>query len=99
MELRGWINVPTSGRWVFELESDDGSQLYLRDKLVVDCDGLHGRMAATGAVDMEAGAQPIRVLFFEAGGDEFLGMRWGREGEALVEVSALGLRHRAGVEW
>jgi len=99
LELLGWIDVPEDGRWTFELESDDGSQLYLRDKLVVDCDGLHSRRAVTGAVDLLAGPQPIRVLFFEAVGEEFLRMRWALEGGELRPVSTSDLRHREGVGW
>ncbi len=94
LELSGWLNVPESGRWVFELVSDDGSQLFMRDRLVVDLDGLHDARPATGVIELEPGPQPIRVMFFEAGGEESLKARWGREGEALSAIPEDRLRHR-----
>jgi len=99
LEMRGWVDVPDSGRWNFELSSDDGSQLYLRDRLVVDGDGLHGHRPARGVIELEAGPQPIRVLFFEAGGEESLELRWGLEGEALEPLPASHLRHAGGGGW
>lgn len=99
LEYSAWIDVPETGRWVFELASDDGSLLYVRDKLVVDCDGLHAKRAARGEVELQAGLQPIRLLFFEAHGDEVLELRWGILGEELELVSDAAFLHSKGVGW
>ncbi|MBJ21524.1 MAG: hypothetical protein CL933_19115 [Deltaproteobacteria bacterium] len=99
LELMAWVRVPSAGRWVFELSSDDGSQLFVRDLLVVDSDGLHGSTPTTGTIDLEAGLYPLRVTYFEAGGLESLSARWGLEGEALVEIPADQFRHAPGAGW
>ena len=83
LEYKAWVDVPEAGRWVFELASDDGSLLYVRDMLVVDCDGLHGKRPARGEIELERGLQPVRLLFFEAGGEEALELKWGQVGDEL----------------
>ena len=67
----GFIRLPETGIYSFFTDSDDGSQLFIGDKLVVDNDGLHGMTEETGVVALRAGFHPIRVTFFEkTGGDE-----------------------------
>ena len=99
LEFVAWLDVPESGRWSFELVSDDGSQLYLRDKLVVDCDGLHASRGARGSITLEAGLQPIRVTYFDAGGEEVLEFRWGLEDQELHEIPAAAFSHSPLVGW
>ena len=99
IEYLAWLEVPESGLWTFELQSDDGSQLYLRDKLVVDCDGLHARLGARGEVFLEAGLQPVRVLYFEAGGEESLVARWGLAEQELSVIPAEAFFHEPSIGW
>jgi hypothetical protein len=40
--MEGFIYCPQDGVWTLGTTSDDGSKLYVGDKLVVDNDGLHG---------------------------------------------------------
>jgi len=82
LELNGFVEVPSAGTWRFALASDDGSQLFVHDRLVVDNDGLHGDKRIEGSIELEAGLHPLRVLFFEKGGDETLRASMGTgEGE------------------
>lgn len=99
LEYRAWLDFPESGRWILELSSDDGSQLYVRDKLVVDCDGLHSSMAVRGELDLDAGLQPVRLLFFEARGEEALRLRWALEGEDLAVIPDDAFFHAPGSGW
>ena len=67
----GFIRLPETGIYSFFTDSDDGSQLFIGDKLVVDNDGLHGMTEETGVIALRAGFHPLRVTFFEkTGGDE-----------------------------
>ena len=50
------------------LASDDGSRLYLDGELVVDNDGLHGRIEKIHQAPLTAGWHPIRVEWFNATG-------------------------------
>ncbi len=70
--FEGVLLVETPGRYTFFTASDDGSRLYLGDRLVVDNDGDHGVIEKSGSIELEAGRHPIRVEYFEAGGGEEL---------------------------
>ncbi|MBK7405157.1 MAG: alpha-L-fucosidase [Phycisphaerales bacterium] len=72
----GFINVPTDGLYTFLTSSDDGSRLYLHDRLVVDNDGLHGMVERSGVVGLRAGFHPFRVEYFNASGQFGLQVRW-----------------------
>ena len=66
------VKVPADGLYVFYTSSDDGSRLYIGDKLVVDNDGLHGVMEMGGLIRLNKGLYPITVTFFEKTGGEEL---------------------------
>jgi hypothetical protein len=66
------IEVPVNGTYTFYTTSDDGSQLFINDSLVVDNDGLHGMVESSGSIYLDAGRHPITVTFFENGGGEGL---------------------------
>ncbi|MCO5296635.1 MAG: family 20 glycosylhydrolase [Fimbriimonadaceae bacterium] len=68
LEWTGYISIPSSGTYTFQLGSDDGSVLWLAGVKIVDNDGLHGYGAKSGAVDLEAGVYPFKLGYFEAGG-------------------------------
>jgi hypothetical protein len=53
-------------------DSDDGSQLFIDDRLVVDNDGLHGMVQKAGAIALAKGLHKIKVTFFEQGGQDDL---------------------------
>ena len=71
-KFSGFIKVPEDGLYKFFLASDDGSQLFIGDTLVVDNDGLHGSKVEMGRLALQAGLHPIKVLFFQrTGGMDF----------------------------
>lgn len=54
------------------IASDDGSRLWIGDKLGVDNDGLHGPVGRKGYISLKAGLHPITVTFFELSGGDSL---------------------------
>jgi alpha-L-fucosidase len=70
--LTGFINVPEEGLYRFFTDSDDGSQLFIGDTLVVDNDGLHSLAEASGEIALSAGYHPLTITFFECTGSEAL---------------------------
>ncbi|MBN2000375.1 alpha-L-fucosidase [candidate division KSB1 bacterium] len=68
----GLVRLPETGIYTFYTGSDDGSQLFIGENLVVDNDGVHGVEEASGTVPLTAGYHPIRVTFFERDGGEDL---------------------------
>ncbi len=93
----GIIRVPVDGNYTFYTTSDDGSKLYINgtseSNLVVNNDGLHGTVEASGNIFLTAGAHSIRVAFFEAAGDQVLKVAYQGPGIAkqLIPDSVLGL--------
>ncbi|SDT04486.1 family 16 glycoside hydrolase [Actinoplanes derwentensis] len=86
------LTAPAAGSYRFRLTSDDGSKLWIGDKLVIDHDGLHGSAAKEGVIDLTAGLHPLRVEHFEAGGGQELRLAWrapGADDFTIVPAGAL----------
>jgi alpha-L-fucosidase len=67
----GYIKLPADGIYTFFLESDDGSQLFINDKLLIDNDGVHAMVVKNGTSALAKGMHKLRVTFFErTGGDD-----------------------------
>jgi hypothetical protein len=58
-----WIEQP--GKYRFALRSDDGSRLYIDDKLLINNDGIHAAQTEFGGVNLAGGAHTIRVSYFQ----------------------------------
>ncbi len=65
--LTGYLVVPRTGDYALSLSSDDGSRLYLHDKLAIDLDGDHAMATATCQVHLDAGAHPLTILYYNGG--------------------------------
>ncbi|MBO50043.1 MAG: dehydrogenase [Planctomycetaceae bacterium] len=76
LRFTGSIHIPKSGRYVFFANSDDGSRIYVGNKLVVNNDGLHGMVEKSGAINLPAGAHPLVVTYFDNGGSDGLRINW-----------------------
>ena len=71
MVFKGYFNAEVDGLFEFATKSDDGSLLYIGDKLVVDNGGNHSGITRDGMVALKKGWHPITVKFHEAtGGSE-----------------------------
>lgn len=82
----GKLKVDHSGLYFFELNSDDGSRLYLNDELVIDNDGIHGESEAKGSIHLEEGMHDIRIEYFEGNYDELLELTYGRSGWPMQSI-------------
>ena len=68
--FKGLIKISETAVYHFYTESDDGSQFFIGDEMVVDNDGLHGMTQQQGTIALSAGLHPITITFFEkTGGD------------------------------
>jgi hypothetical protein len=74
--FEGVLSVPGSGRYSFELGSDDGSRLEVNGQRIVDNDGIHGHQAKTGGINLKPGDHPFRLLYFQKDTDKSLNLRW-----------------------
>lgn len=75
-EYRTLIDIPEKGVYRFYTNSDDGSQLFIDDILIVDNDGSHNSKRVNGKVALEAGLHQMRVVYFEDYMGELLEVGW-----------------------
>jgi hypothetical protein len=93
MRLTGVIDVPADGVYRFWTGSDDGSRMWIGNRLVVDNDGLHAYTEIPGDLALRKGKYAIRVGYFEAGGGHILRVFWAGPGFAKREIPASSLGH------
>ena len=77
MVFEGDLNIPKDDEYTFSIDSDDGSLLYVNDKMLINNDGIH---PANGGkrknIKLKKGTAKIRVHYFEKGGQEVLSVAW-----------------------
>lgn len=71
--FEGYLEIAKAGEYSFSLASDDGSKLYINGTAVVDNDGDHGVISASGSVMLQPGKHILRVEYFNGGGGAWLG--------------------------
>ena len=76
LRFRGFIRVPREGVYTFYCGSDDGSRLMIGDRVLVDNNGLHSYIEASGAIKLKAGFYPLTASYFEASGEEKFSVSW-----------------------
>lgn len=77
----GFIDVPEKAVWEFMTKSDDGSVLYIDGHRVVNNDGSHAAIAATGRIALDKGMHRFELLYFEDYEGQDLAWGWRRTGE------------------
>lgn len=95
LRFEGLLEVPSRGTWRFTTSSDDGSRLWIGERLVVRNDGIHPVVSASGELTLEAGPHPIRITYFEHEGGEDLRVEWEGPGVARQALPAHALSHLA----
>ncbi len=70
--FNGFIHIPAKGIYTFATNSDDGTRLYIADKLVVDNDGPHSPRSISGQIALEKGVHPFKLEYFDDYGGEVL---------------------------
>ena len=65
IDYTGRIWIETEGEYRFRLLSDDGSRLFLDDKLVIDNDGMHPPEEVSGSAILTRGIHKLRVMYFQ----------------------------------
>lgn len=79
----GYVMIPTTGIYRFELTSDDGSILDVSGERVVDNDGAHTEASKAGDIALEEGPHPFQLRFFENSGGFVLKVKVGEVGQPL----------------
>jgi hypothetical protein len=72
----GFVDIPVDGQYTFYTTSDDGSNLYIDNVLVVNNDGLHSARELSGVIGLQAGKHAISVGYFQQGWDNTLSVSY-----------------------
>jgi len=92
-EFSGYLKIEKDGIYSFYLESDDGSQLLIDDQEVINNGGYHGTVEKTGRAALKKGYHKIRVLYFDAGGENSLKVSIQPEGGIKQQIPESSLFH------
>jgi|SRR5579862_1012691 len=76
IRFHGGLKIEKDASYTFYVTSDDGSKLWIDDKLVVDNDGDHAADEKSGKIKLAAGAHKIVLGFYQAGGDRALSVNY-----------------------
>lgn len=82
----GYVKIPEDGVYTFYTASDDGSRLFIDNRLVVDNDQLHGVIQKSGVVPLAAGYHSIKVEFFQASGGDELDVYFRTQGLPMTTI-------------
>lgn len=89
----GYFYAAEQGVYTFFLRADDGSNLYLNNKLLVDNDGLHSAIEKSAQIALGKGYHPFKLLFIEGGGGYTLSLDYvGPDGQRKT-VNAADFSH------
>jgi hypothetical protein len=63
--ISGAFTLSEPGLYRFRLKSDDGSQLFIDNQLVVDNDGIHDAISKRGEIELSEGRHRILLKYFQ----------------------------------
>ena len=75
-DFKGYIQIKTEGTYTFYTSSDDGSSLSISGAKIVNNDGKHGVVEASGSICLQKGYHPINVNYFNGGGGKALSVSY-----------------------
>jgi alpha-L-rhamnosidase len=78
MVFSATLVIRDADEYTLSITSNDGSQLFIDDQLVIDNDGLHGAMDKSAKVKLAPGKHSIKATYFQAGGSKVLKVNYRR---------------------
>ncbi|NOY37357.1 MAG: family 78 glycoside hydrolase catalytic domain [Chlorobi bacterium] len=86
--LSGEINIPENGNYTFYLSSNDGSKLYIDNRLVANNDGGHTAVEKRGNIKLTKGRHHLVIQYFQLGGGYYLSLSFSGPGIKKRKVPA-----------
>ncbi|MEO6434634.1 MAG: PVC-type heme-binding CxxCH protein, partial [Tepidisphaeraceae bacterium] len=84
------LRVPRAGRYAFATISNDGSRLFIDERMVVENGSRHGMVEKSGEVELSAGDHALRLEFFQGTGGKGCRLLWSAGGiKEVVPADAL----------
>ncbi|MCC6463291.1 MAG: DUF1080 domain-containing protein [Saprospiraceae bacterium] len=92
--LDGYLYLEKDDNVLLQLSSDDGSKLWLDNRLLIDADGLHGAEPKEAEVALRRGHHTLRIEYFQGGGGREIYLKWARPGSKGFEaISSANFSH------
>ena len=85
IRFQGGLKIEKDAAYTFYTSSDDGTKLWIDDKLVVNNDGDHADQEGSGKIKLAAGVHKIVVGYYQAGGDRALSVSY--ESAAMAKTA------------
>ena len=89
LQFSGFLKIEKEGDYRFHLGSDDGSQLIIEGKSIVEVDGIHPHSVKSESTKLTAGMHNIVVNYYEYGGEESLGLEIEGPGISRRDITPL----------
>jgi cytochrome c len=86
VSVEGYLTLEKDDNILLQLVSDDGSKLWLDNRMLIDNDGLHGGEPKEAEVALRSGNHHLRIDYFQGGGGRELSLKWARPGSSGFEV-------------
>ncbi|NQT86702.1 hypothetical protein HQ560_08065 [bacterium] len=77
----GTVRIPEKGRYIFFVASDDGQRLWVNGKKLTDVWKSQGVTEHKGQLQLDAGAYPIKLEYYNGGGEAHIELLWKRPGK------------------
>lgn len=95
-EVRAWLNIEKPGAYRFRLGCDDGAKLQIDNQDICEATTLTA-FRGEDEVDLKAGLHPVKIPFFQKGGNFYLTLSWQPPGAtSMVTVPSSAWRTEAG---
>lgn len=72
IKYTGYVNIPVDGVYKFYTGSDDGSCLYIDNKLIVNNNGHHAMIEKSGVAALSKGLHNLQITYYQGGGNRDL---------------------------
>lgn len=73
----GYIQILKKSVYKFTTRSDDSSQVYLNERIIVDNGGRHPlRYSSSGDILLDKGVYHIKITYFDSGGESAMKLLW-----------------------
>lgn len=90
----GYVRADYTETYTFYTTSDDGSRLYVNNKLVVDNWGSHGPIEKSGTIALALGEwYPIEIDYFQGGGGGSISASWSSPSTPKALIPLDHLKH------
>lgn len=93
VRFSGFIDIPTDGKYRFWIRSDDGSQLSIDGRALLNNDGVHPAAEKNGTVTLKPGLHELEVVYFQGGGETEFQVQWAPPGEKRGPIPGDRLKH------